>query len=319
MPYSEIGALLGRTDFDLAVLHVALPDANGLCSFGIACEAPGIVWPRANKRVAFLNRRMPRIPRSEAIALDSLDLTIEIDTPLPSPAMPGPRSDTLVAIARHAADLVPDRAVIQSGIGEAPGAIIAALKDHKGLRAYSGVITPDYRLLAEAGALDMDAEHVAGIAWGDADFYRWLEAPGLFAFRSALETHGRDRLAGLASFVSIGSALEVDLGGNINLEWRGARRVSSVGGAPDFMHAARLSRSGRSIIALPAIAGNGASRIVSKLAKPSIPAEYADAIVTEYGVANLKGLTQPARAGALIAIAAPEHRGALAASVGRDS
>ena len=64
MPYSEIGVLLKRTDFDLAILHAAPPDANGLCSFGIACEAPGIVWPRAEKCVAFLNRRMPRIPRS---------------------------------------------------------------------------------------------------------------------------------------------------------------------------------------------------------------------------------------------------------------
>jgi acyl-CoA hydrolase len=319
MPYSEIGALLKRTDFDLAILHVAAPDAHGLCSFGIACEAPGIVWPRAAKRVAFLNRRMPHIPCSEAIASDGLDLAVEIDEPLLSPATPGPRSKTLEAIARRAADLVPDGAVIQSGIGEAPGAIVAALRDHKRLRAYSGVITPDYRLLAEAGALDMDAEHVAGIAWGDAGFYRWLEAPGLFAFRSALETHGRERLAGLAGFVSIGSALEIDLGGNINLEWRAGRRVSSVGGAPDFMAAARLSRDGRSIIALPAVAGNGASRIVPKLAKPSIPAEYADAIVTEYGVANLRGLAPSARAAVLIAIAAPEHRDALAASVGRDS
>jgi len=319
MPYSEIGALLARTDFDLAVLHAAMPDANGLCSFGIACEAPGIAWPRAKKRIAFLNRNMPRIPRSEAIAVDGIDLAIEIDAPLLSPTALGPRSETLEAIARHAANLVPDGAVIQSGIGEAPGAIIAALKDHRRLSAYSGVITSDYRLLTEAGALDMDAEHVAGIAWGDPDFYRWLEAPGLFAFRSALETHGRDRLALLPGFVSIGSALEVDLEGAINLEWRGARRISSVGGAPDFMRAARLSRGGRSIIALPAVAGNGASRIVAKLERPSIRAEYADAIVTEHGVACLRDLAPSARAAAMMAIAAPEHRIALAASVRRDS
>jgi acyl-CoA hydrolase len=319
MPYSEIGALLERTDFDLAILHAAAPDADGLCSFGIACEAPGIVGPRAKKRIGFLNRSMPRIPRSEAIALERLDLAVEIDTPLLSPAAPGPRSDVLEAIARCAVDLVPDGAVIQSGIGEAPGAVIAALKHHRRLRAYSGIITPDYRLLAEAGALDMDAEHVAGIAWGGSDFYRWLETPGIFAFRSALETHGRDRLAGLPGFVSIGSALEVDLAGAINLEWRGGRRISSVGGAPDFVHAARYSRGGRSIIALPASAGNGASRIVAKLEKPSISAEYADAIVTEHGVANLKGLALSARADALAAIAAPQHRAALAASVGRDS
>lgn len=319
MPYSAIGALLARTDFDLAILHAAIPDEKGLCSFGIGCEAPGIVWPRATKRIAFLNRRMPRLSRSDAIPFDRLDLAVEIDAPLLSPSLPHPRSEVLKAIARHAAALVPDGAVIQSGIGEAPGAIVAALQSHERLRIHSGIITPDYRPLADAGALDPDAEHVAGIAWGDPDFYRWLEESQLFSFRSVFETHGHDRLASRPNFTSIGSALEVDLAGNINLEWRGDRRVSSVGGAPDFIRGAAASAGGLAIIALPSVAGNGASRIVPILDRTSMAAAGKVAIVTEYGSVRLSSVSGSARAEALIALAAPQHRPALAASLGRHS
>ena len=164
MPYSDIGATLQATEFDLAILHAAPPGAKGLCSFGIGCEAPGIVWPRAKQRIAFLNRAMPAIPDSETIPVDQLDLAIDIDEPLLSPPAERPRADTLAAIARHAAALIPDGAVIQSGIGEAPGAIIAALASHRRLRVHTGIVTPDYRRLAEAGALDMDTQHITGIA-----------------------------------------------------------------------------------------------------------------------------------------------------------
>jgi acyl-CoA hydrolase len=315
MPYSEIGALLTQTEFDLAILHAAAPDANGLCSFGIACDAPGIVWPRSAKRIVFLNEQMPQIVDAEAIHQERIDLAIPIDAPLLSAEAGGARSPMLDAIAGRAAGLVHDGATIQSGIGEAPGAVIAALRDHRRLSVHSGIITSDYRLLAESGALDRQASHVAGIAWGDRAFYRWLADTRLFGFRSILETHAHGKLAAIPGFVSIGSALEVDLAGNINLEWLDGRRVSSVGGAPDYMRGAAGSRGGRSIIALPSTSRGGASRIVSLLGKPSISGSLADAIITEHGVAELRGLSPEARAQVLIAIAAPEHRAALSAAM----
>jgi acyl-CoA hydrolase len=128
------------------------------------------------------------------------------------------------------------------------------------------------------------------------------------------ETHSRERLAEIPNFTSIGSALEVDLAGNLNLEWMDGRRVSSVGGAPDFMAGAAASPGGRSIIALPSTTRSGRSRIVAHIEAPSIPASLADAIVTEHGVAQLRGLGPDARTEVLLAIAAPEHRAALAAS-----
>ncbi len=313
MPYSQIGVLLDRTEFDLAILHVAPPDEQGMCSFGIACDAPSLVWPRARRRVAFLNLHMPRIPNADAIALDRIDLAIAIDSPLLSPSASSQSSLILEALAGNAAALVPDGAVIQSGIGEAPGAVVGALADRKRLRVHSGIVTEEYRPLANAGALDSGVLHVAGVAWGRPDFYRWLDGNPLLSFRSIQETHARDKLAAMSNFTSIGSAIEVDLAGNINLEWRGGRRISSVGGAPDYMHVAAASKGGRSIIALPSTAGNGASRIVTRLHDASIGADLADWIVTEHGAAHLRGRSAEARAEAMIRVAHPEHRPLLAA------
>jgi acyl-CoA hydrolase len=315
MPYSEIGALLERTEFDLAILHAAVPDENGRCSFGIAADAPGIAARRAAKRIVFLNRRMPAISDAESIGVGEVDLGVLIDAPLLSAEEKRGSSAALDAIAGRAAALVPDGVTIQSGIGEAPGAVIAALKDRRGLKAHSGIITPEYRLLAEAGALDPAARHIAGVAWGDQSFYDWLERSGLFAFRSIHETHGPEELTKIANFISVGSAIEVDLAGNINLEWVCGRRISSVGGAPDYVRAALGSPGGRSIIALPATSRGGASRIVTRLDKASIPAEQADTIVTEHGVAELRGLSPAQRVQKLIGVAAPGHRAALAAAL----
>jgi len=312
MPYSEIGETLAAMEFDLAILHVA-PPTEGVCSFGISAEAGPLVWPHAKKSIAFVNERMPHTP-GDGMALDAIDMAVPIDAPLLEAAAPGARSAVLEAIGRHAAQLVRNGATIQSGIGEAPGAMVAALKDHRRLRVHSGLISAEYRQLAESGVLDAAAEHITGIAWGDAGFYDWL-GQGAFTFRSCRETHDRARIAALPDFVSLGSALEVDLEGAINLEWLGARRVSSVGGAPDFMHGAAASSSGLSIIGLPSTTRSGAARIVPRLTgnggKPSVPSSLAGAIVTEHGAAVLRGLSADARAKALIAIAAPEHRAGL--------
>ena len=312
MPYSAIGDLMAETDFDIAVLHVAPPDRSGNCSFGISCDMPGLVWRNAKRRIAFVNARMPALSHAESIPADEIEMAVPIEEPLleaqPSPAR---TSGTLAEIARLAADLVPDGAVIQSGIGEAPAAVVAALKLHRGLRVHSGIITQEYQALMESGAIDPGVENIAGVAWGDAGFYGWLSQSG-FALRSAKITHGHDELARIPGFVSIGSALEVDLSGNLNLEWRAGRRISSVGGAPDYLRGAAASPGGLSIIALPATTSSGASRIVPQLTSPSISGELVDTVVTEFGVARLKGLSPKARAEAIIAVAAPDHRGFLA-------
>ncbi len=308
MPHSQIGETLGNTDFDAAILHVSPPDRRGLCSFGVACDTPGIVAPRSRRCIAFVNSRMPFLPGAEAIPVDRIDLAIEIGAPLitPPPAPSSAKNTTLEAIGRNAAELIPDDSIIQSGIGDTPAAIVAALRFHRGLRVHSGIITPEFQALAEAGALDSAPGNVTGVAWGGPPFHDWLKLSN-FTLASIGATHAHAVLAALPRFVSIGSAIEVDLAGNLNLEWRMSRRISSVGGASDFMRGAAAAPNGLSIIALQA-AGGGASRIVPTIASPTIPGTLADAIVTEYGVARLKGRSPRERAEALIAIAAPEHQ-----------
>lgn len=310
MPYSEIGDLLSRTEFDTAIFQTSLPDSQGQYSFAHSCDMPPVVWPNAQTKIAFVNEQMRALASAESIPVDAIDLAVPIGEPLLSPPASAPRSAAVETIARLVASLVPDGATFQAGIGDTPAAVVSALRLHRGLRVHSGIITQEYQQLAESGALDADFEHIAGVAWGDTAFRNWLPRSG-FAFRSLFETHGHQELAAIPGFVSIGSALEVDLAGNLNLEWRSGRRVSSVGGAPDYLRAAAVSAGGRAIIALQAASKSGGSRIVPSLKTPSVSHELTDIVVTEYGVAELKGLAADDRARALIAIAAPEHRAFL--------
>jgi len=312
-PYSEVAAwLLDGPPFDLAVLQVSAPDAEGLCSFGPCADFAPLVWPRARRRLAFVNANWPRARRGPAMPLAAIDIAIQADGPFVTGEEP-PASAEQLAIAAHIAALVPDGAAIQTGIGGAPAAAVAMLAGRPNLAVRSGMVTGGYRVLAEAGALAPGARHVTGVAFGSEAFMRW--AAETFEFADATQTHGAAALAGVEHLHAINSALEVDLFGQANVEWLGGRRVSGLGGALDFARAARRSAGGRGILALPSTAGGGAvSRIVARLASTtvSIPRDETDLIVTEHGVADPRGAGLDARALALIAIAAPAHRDRLA-------
>ncbi len=322
LPYAQTAAEIAGAAFDLAVMQVTPPDAEGLCSFGIGGDFPPLAWRRARRRVGIVNANLPRPPRAETIAFDAFDLIVEDDAPLLAAPEAQP-SPVLQAIAVRVAALIPDGAAIQTGVGAAPAAILAALKDRRGLVIRSGLVTEGYRALWRAGALAPNNRHQAGIAYGTADFYAWLAETDLSAFADVSKTHDAAALANTPRFTAINSALEVDLFGQANLEWRGGRAVSGVGGAPDFATAAMASPGGLSIIALPATAG-AVSRIVPRLSGPtvSLARHETDAIVTEHGAAQLLGRTLEERAEALIAVAAPEHRRALQEArrdlIGRD-
>ncbi len=313
LPYSEIAEHLAlRAEYDVAIFHLAAPDADGLCSVGIASDFPSLVWPRAKFKIALVNAAMPTMKRGPRLPIAEADLVIEIDHPL---IEGGGAPDTAEAntIAAIAAGLVPDGAAIQFGIGGAPAAVLGKLTDRRGLVIRSGMVIESVRALAEAGAL-AGGGHITGMALGGADFYRFLAESDLVAFADTRTTHGARALSTVDRFVSINSALEIDLLGQVNLEWRGERMVSGVGGAPDFIRAASRSPGGRSIIALAATAGGGKiARIVPRLASPtaSIPRSDIDTVVTEFGVAELTDKALDERAKALIRVAHPDHREGL--------
>ena len=312
MTYSQIAAYLSDQTFDLAIFQVSTPDEAGWCGFGPCADFPGLVVERARRRMAFVNSRLPRVSRGPRVRLGAMDVVIEAPGPFITARDQAPGAE-VQAIAALVAEHVPDKAAIQTGIGAVPAAAIARLNHHVGLTVRSGMVTPGYEDLERAGAFKEGAAHITGMAIGPEAFMHW--ASGAFTFADALTTHGAEGLAATPRFTAINSALEIDLFGQVNLEWRDGRLFGGVGGAPDFARAARRSVGGRAILAFPSIARNGAvSRIVSRLAGPtiSLARDDADLIITEHGVADLRGADLDRRAERLIAIAAPAHREGLA-------
>jgi acyl-CoA hydrolase len=298
---------------DVAFAHVAPPDAAGFCSLGIASDFTSLAWPRAARRVLVVNPAMPSMPFGPKLRIADADVIIETEMALVTAPLATKSHAEVDTIARMVAGLIPDCAALQTGIGGAPSAIFKHLTGHRNLILRSGMAIDPVRELAEAGAL-APTGHKVGIAYGSNGFYRFLADSGLCAFATTLETHDPAIVGGIERFHAVNSALEVDLFGQVNVEWQSGRLSSGVGGAANFVRGALASSGGRAIIALPATARGGAfSRIVPKLTSPSTGLGRGDAgiIVTEHGIADIRDLGLDRRAEALIGVAAPEFRASL--------
>lgn len=238
--------------------------------------------------------------------------------------MPPPvRDDTTAAVGRHVAGLIRDGDCIQTGIGAIPAAVLAALGDKNDLGLHGGLIDDGGVALIERGVCTGAAKshlrgrHVAGMALGSHALFDGLAQRPEVVLAGADVTHDIRVIASIDRFVSINSAVEVDLDGQVNAEVVAGRQISGTGGAVDFMRGARLSQRGRSIVAMTATAGRGSrSRIVKRTSVVTALRTDVDLVVTEYGVAKLHGATQDARARALIDIAHPDFRGELAKQQG---
>jgi acetyl-CoA hydrolase len=224
------------------------------------------------------------------------------------------------AIAAHVAALVPDGATMQFGVGGTPDAVLAALGDKHDLGVHSGLISDAVLDLVEAGVVTnarkpIDAGlTVTGVIVGSERLYRWADRNPHLLMRPASYTHNPQVLSSFDRFFAINAAIEVDLGGQINAEMVNGTYVGAVGGHGAFARAGAAAPQGRSIIALASTAAGGAiSRIVGRLgdAVTTTPRADADLVVTEHGVADLRGATLRQRAERLIAVADPAHREAL--------
>jgi acyl-CoA hydrolase len=292
------------------------PDEQGRCSFGPAVDFLAEIWPRIPVRVAHINPLMPRTAGNPGIPFDEITAFIEADQPFDTPA--DTREDPVAnAIAAHIAPLVPDGACLQMGVGKVPGAVLRALTGRRNLRVHSGLIVDEVVDLLEAGALAPGASVIAGVAIGSKRLYDAISGP-TFEFRPVSVTHSAAAIAAIPNFISINSALEVDLLGQVHSEFGPKGLMSGPGGASDYARAARLSPGGLRIIALAASAAKGAiSRIVAAGqggGPVSLGRFDVDVVVTEHGAADLRGLGYAQRAAALIAIAPRDHRDRLAES-----
>lgn len=221
--------------------------------------------------------------------------------------------DTARRIAAHATTLIPDGSTLQFGVGKIPEAIVSNLEHLKNLGIHSGLINDVTVDLIERGVITNAVKGIdAGLSVtnqliGTRRLYDHAHDNPAIAVRPAAYTHGLDVLRRVNRLIAINSAIEVGLDGSINAQSADGVPVGGIGGQLDFVRGANASLGGRAIIALPA-ASKGKSRIVPCVETVTTPAEAADAIVTEFGIAELRGCDPAERAKRLIAVAAPEHR-----------
>jgi acyl-CoA hydrolase len=224
-----------------------------------------------------------------------------------------------LAIAEIVAGYIEDGAVLQVGIGATPDAILRLLHDRRDLGVHSGMIGDGLVDLVEAGVITnarkpIDAGvSITGALIGTERLYRFADRNPQIGMRRSAYTHGESALSRLARLVTINSAIEVDLTGQVNAEQSGDQYLGGTGGQADYVRAGGRSSGGRSIIALPATAKGGkVSRIAAALSGPvTTPRSDVDVIVTEFGAAELKGRTLAERARRLTAVAHPDFREAL--------
>lgn len=316
--YSQFPDLLssGPLQADVLLLQLAPPDERGRYSLGLAHEYLVPLLDGARVVIAEVNGQVPWTYGERFLAVDDLDVIVRTDRPLPElgHAAPGPVER---AIAEHVSGLVEDGATLQAGLGAIPEAVLDRLADRRDLGVHSGAIGDAVARLTASGAVTnarKTRDHgitVAGLALGGRPIYELIHCNPAVQFRSTRYTHDAGVLSGIERFVALNSAVEVDLTGQVNAEQAAGRYVGAVGGAADFLRGAARSQGGLPIVALPSMAG-GRSRIVARLSGP-VSTSRADAglIVTEHGVADLRGQPLSKRIRRMIDIAAPQFRAAL--------
>lgn len=313
--YSEFPRLIrqGPLRVDVLMLQLAPPDELGRLSLGLAHEYLLPALETARVVIAEINQACPWTFGERYLIEDELDLILHTDRPpLHSRVIaPGPVER---AIAQRVAERIEHGSTLQLGIGAVPEAVLQALHGHRDLGVHSGTIGDGVAELIERGVITNSRKTldkgitVAGVLMGSDRIHRYAHRNPLIRMRSTEYTHSPQILAAQDRLVAINSAIEVDLTGQINAESAGGHYIGALGGAVDFLRGARLSRGGLPIIALPSMAGTR-SRIVSRLGGPvSTPRSDAGLIVTEYGVADLRGLSLSQRARCMIEIAHPDFR-----------
>lgn len=320
-PYSQIPDLLERGPLrcDVALLQVSGPGPDGKLSLGVANDYMIDAARSARIVIAEVNEQAPWAYDGNALDGMRMDFMVRTSRPLleVGRTAAGPVEER---IGRNVAACIPDGAILQTGIGAVPDAVLASLHGHRDLGVHSGMIGDSVLDLIEAGAVNNRTKpvdcgvSVTGVLFGSRRLYRYANANPEIVLRSARYTHDPATLARFKAFFAINSALEVDLTGQVNAERSASGYIGAVGGQPDFIHAALASPNGRSIIALRSTAkSDTVSRIVPRLAGGVVttPRCSADLVVTEWGVADLAGRSMRERARQMIGIAHPDFREAL--------
>ncbi len=320
--FSEIPRLFrnGYLPVDVALVHLSPPDRFGFCSFGISVDYSKPAAKAAKTIVAQINPNMPRTHGDSFIHLSDVSYVVECDDPLielPAPTI-GPTEE---AIGRHVAALVEDGATLQLGIGGIPDAVLRFLRDKADLGIHSEMFSEGVVELVEAGVVTnarksfLPEKMVATFLMGTRRLYDFVDDNPMVNMFSVDFTNDAVVIGRNDNLVAINSALQVDLMGQVVADSIGPLQYAGIGGQVDFVRGACRSRGGKAIIALPSTAKGGTvSRVVAAITPGSAVTTMradVDYVVTEHGVAHLKGKRLRQRAEALLAIAAPAFQDRL--------
>jgi 4-hydroxybutyrate CoA-transferase len=302
------------------------PDAHGFCSLGTSIEAMHAAISAARTVIVQLNRAVPRTLGESFIHVDDIDIAVECDVP-PYPVSLGEIGEVERMIGGYVADLVPDGATIQMGIGGIPTAVGAALRGKHDLGVHTEMFTDVVVDLVESGVINGSRKErnrgkiVAAFMMGTPRLYDFVRDNPMVEMRPVDFTNDTHVIRSFSRMTAINSAIEIDLTGQIVADSIGHRMYSGVGGQMDFVRGASLASEGRAVIALPSTAAGGTrSRIVATLQEGAgvvTTRAHARTIVTEHGVAELWGRSLAQRAEDLIAIADPAFRTDLRAEARR--
>jgi 4-hydroxybutyrate CoA-transferase len=320
--FSQIPRLFtdGILPVDVTLCMVSPPDEHGFCSFGVSVDYTKPAAGVSKTVIAAVSPHMPRTFGDSFIHVSEIDHIVETEDK-PIVLNPPKITDVDAKIGGFCAELINDGDCLQLGIGAVPDSILGFLKDKKDLGVHSEMFSDGAVDLVEAGVITCARKNynkgvmVANFLMGTEKLYRFVHDNPMVAMHPADYTNNPAIVARNDNMVSVNATLQIDLTGQASSETLGYRHYSGSGGQADFIRGAAWSRGGRSILALHSTASGGkVSRIVCALSEGAVVTTTRTDIhyvVTEYGIANLRGKSVPERAKALIAIAHPDFRGEL--------
>lgn len=320
--FSEIPRLFKEEylKVDVAIIQVSEPDEHGYCSYGVSNDYTKVAAECADRIIAEVNKNMPRVLGDNFIHIRDIDYVVEADYPVME-LKKGKIGEVENEIGKNCAAIIEDGSTLQLGIGAIPDAVLLNLKDKKDLGIHSEMISDGVVELVEAGVINNKNKTihknkiVATFLMGTKRLYDFADNNPMIDMYSVDYVNDPCVISQNEKMISINSCIQIDLMGQIASESIGLNQFSGVGGQVDFIRGANRSKGGKSIIALPSTASGGKiSRIVPFLDNgATVTTSRADVhyVVTEYGIAELRGKTLKERARALINISHPKFRGDL--------
>lgn len=320
--FSEIPKLFaGPLRIDVALIQVSPPDEHGYCSLGVSVDYTKSAAENAKIVIAQINKNMPRCLGDCFIHISAIDFLVRHDAEIIQHPSPNVTTDELV-IGNYCAQLINDGDTLQLGIGAIPDAILLSLKNKKNLGIHSEMLSDGILDLVESGVINNKCKSlnagksVVSFLMGTTRLYNYVNNNPAVALHPVDYVNNPIIIAQNDNMVSINSCVQIDLLGQVVSETIGPMQISGVGGQVDFIRGAGLSKGGRSILAMCSTTNNKKiSKIVPILDKGAVvtttrnDVEY---IVTEYGIAHLKGQTNKQRARSLISISHPLYKNQLA-------